>query len=57
MVKSPLGAIMRQRLWTACAVFFAHLLVLLFPSIVTLVPSDGHTRFDVAPGVSPLGFL
>jgi hypothetical protein len=48
---------MRQRLWTACAVFFAHLLVLLFPSIVTLVPSDGHTRFDLAPGVSPLGFL
>jgi peptidoglycan/LPS O-acetylase OafA/YrhL len=41
----------------ACAVFFGHLLIALLPSMVTLVPNDIHTQFDLALGASPLGFL
>ncbi|HEX2549533.1 MAG TPA: acyltransferase family protein, partial [Gammaproteobacteria bacterium] len=37
----------------ALMVLFAHLMISLYPAVVTFTPSEIHTRFDVALGISP----
>ena len=38
-------------------VFFSHLTIALLPAVITFVPGEVHTRFDVPLGLSPLSIL
>ncbi len=41
----------------ALMVMFAHLMITLYPAVITFLPSEVHTSYDVALGISPFSFL
>jgi peptidoglycan/LPS O-acetylase OafA/YrhL len=41
----------------ACIVFFAHLMIAVFPAVVTFSPTESHYWGERAIGLSPLGWL
>jgi peptidoglycan/LPS O-acetylase OafA/YrhL len=41
----------------AAIVFFSHLVITLFPAVITFSTGEVHTRFDAALGISPLAML
>lgn len=41
----------------ALVVLFGHIMIALFPTVVTQNPDDAHSRFDLITGFLPVGFL
>jgi peptidoglycan/LPS O-acetylase OafA/YrhL len=45
-----------MRGYASLVVLLGHIIIALLPSVVTLLPNDVHSTFDLAIGQSPLGF-
>ena len=41
----------------ACIVFFGHLVIAVFPTVVTFNPNEAHYSYEEAVGLSPLGWI